>query len=176
MLWTKIFPNVINAAADGKGIVSMTSDFVEAFKLCLRLSSRRSRLNGLDAAQKAPVDKDGQVVPPELKQTILMTGRATPVINRFGSTLEANGILLQTNGGNVIEGNFIGTDVTGTTVLPNTGVAGVFVSNVPNNTIGGTTAETRNVLSGNGDGCDNSRLVIWISYLDENARLPLLRN
>jgi len=70
MLWTKIFPNVINAAADDKGIVSMTSDFVEAFKLCLRLSGRRSRLNGLDAAPKAPTDKDGNVVPPELKQTI----------------------------------------------------------------------------------------------------------
>jgi len=70
MLWTKIFPNVINATVDGNGIVSMTSDFVEAFRLCLRLSSRRSRLNGLDAAPKAPTDKDGNVVPPELKQTI----------------------------------------------------------------------------------------------------------
>jgi len=70
MLWTKIFPNVINAVADDKGIVEMSPDFVEAFKLCLRLSGRRSRLNGLDAAPKTPTDKDGNVVPPELKQTI----------------------------------------------------------------------------------------------------------
>jgi len=70
MLWMKIFPNVINAVADKKGIVSMTSDFVDAFKLCIRLSYRRSRLNGLDAAPKAPLDPDGNAVPPELKQTI----------------------------------------------------------------------------------------------------------
>jgi len=70
MLWMKIFPNVVNAMADSKGIVSMSDDFVHAFKLCLSLSSRRLRLNGLDAAQKAPLDPDGNVVPPELKQTI----------------------------------------------------------------------------------------------------------
>lgn len=67
----------------------------------------------------------------EVDGLVITAGNSTVrglVINRF---LEANGIFLQTNGGNVIEGNFIGTDVTGTTVLPNTGVAGVFVDNVP---------------------------------------------
>jgi YVTN family beta-propeller protein len=64
------------------------------------------------------------------------------VINRFGGA----GILLAANN-NVIEGNFIGTDVTGTIARPNLG-SGVVV-NQPNNVIGSTAAGGRNVISGN---------------------------
>src|SRR5205823_4265176 len=78
--------------------------------------------------------------------------------------------------GNRVQGNFIGTDATGTLDLGNVragvlvtssvvGLAsrttisgnliaanevGVFIDNSPDNTIGGTTAEERNVISGNG--------------------------
>lgn len=87
MLWMKIFPNVINATVDKKGIVSMTSDFVDAFKLCIRLSYRRSRLNGLDAAPKVPVDPDGNAVPPELKQVInvltILNQKAPDAFDKF---------------------------------------------------------------------------------------------
>ena len=56
--------------------------------------------------------------------------------------------------GNVVEGNFLGTNVTGTASLGN-GVgqpgagAGVEINEASNNTIGGTTAAARNLLSGN---------------------------
>ena len=60
------------------------------------------------------------------------------------------GILLETHGGNVIEGNFIGTDVSGTLDLGNEG-AGVLINGTPNNTIGGTTPGARNIISGNGE-------------------------
>lgn len=75
------------------------------------------------------------------------------VINRFDKAISfplfrPAGIRLTTNGGNVIEGNWIGTDVTGTTKLLNTD--GVFVDNVPGNRIGGSTPEAMNVISGNG--------------------------
>jgi CSLREA domain-containing protein len=66
------------------------------------------------------------------------------VINRFGG----NGIVLQTSGGNVIEGNSIGTDVAGDADLGN-GQNGILVT-TSGNTIGGTTAGAPNVLSGNG--------------------------
>ena len=66
------------------------------------------------------------------------------VINRFS----VSGIRLITNGGNVIEGNFIGTDVSGTTDLGN-GEHGVGIVNSPSNSIGGATGEARNVISGN---------------------------
>ncbi|HEY6045685.1 MAG TPA: hypothetical protein VIU65_03725, partial [Pyrinomonadaceae bacterium] len=60
------------------------------------------------------------------------------VINQFG-----NGIFLEKDGGNVIEGNFIGTDVTGTQNLGNS-VAGVQIACLSaNNRIGGTSAGAR---------------------------------
>jgi parallel beta-helix repeat protein len=65
------------------------------------------------------------------------------VINRF----TAQGIYLQTTGGNSIQGNFIGTNVAGTAKSQN-GFSGVYMDS-PNNTIGGTTAAARNLSSGN---------------------------
>ncbi|NIM48127.1 MAG: CSLREA domain-containing protein, partial [Gemmatimonadales bacterium] len=62
------------------------------------------------------------------------------VINRFGGA----GIRLGSSG-NVVEGNFLGTDVAGAIALGN-GV-GVEVAG-PNNTIGGSTPSARNVISG----------------------------
>ena len=50
---------------------------------------------------------------------------------------------------NVVQGNFIGTDVSGTAKLGNN-EAGVEIIDVPNNTIGGTTPAARNIISGNG--------------------------
>jgi parallel beta-helix repeat protein len=49
--------------------------------------------------------------------------------------------------GNRVQGNLIGTDATGTVALGNS--IGVFVSGGNNNTIGGTIAGARNVISGN---------------------------
>ncbi len=66
------------------------------------------------------------------------------VVNRF----TASGITLHTNGGNVIEGNHIGTNVQGGGNEPND-YHGVHIANVPNNTIGGTTCASRNVISAN---------------------------
>ena len=66
------------------------------------------------------------------------------VINRFGSS----GIFVAGNGGgNVIEGNYIGTDMTGTIARPNA-LNGVVVLG-SGNRVGGTTPVARNVISGN---------------------------
>jgi len=54
-----------------------------------------------------------------------------------------------TTSGNLIEGNYIGTDITGTNAVPNT-LAGVYLPfGTPGNIIGGTVAGARNVISGN---------------------------
>ncbi len=55
------------------------------------------------------------------------------------------------SGGTVVEGNFIGTDVTGTLALGNSD-RGVFVSGGSGATVGGSTADARNVISGNNRG------------------------
>ena len=65
------------------------------------------------------------------------------VINLFAG----NGIRLETNGSNVIEGNFIGTNVAGTVAAGNLD-RGVFIQS-GSNTIGGTTPAARNLISGN---------------------------
>ena len=51
--------------------------------------------------------------------------------------------------GNVVAGNYIGTDVTGHAALGN-GIDGVLIdAGASDNTIGGTTAAARNIISGN---------------------------
>ncbi len=66
------------------------------------------------------------------------------VINQF----DGSGIEINNSDNNTIVGNFIGTDVTGTADLGNAG-AGVYLLGALNNTIGGTTAADRNLISGN---------------------------
>ena len=65
-----------------------------------------------------------------------------------------NGILLRGSNvvNNTIQGNFIGTDITGTNALPNT-IAGVTIdTGSSSNLIGGTVPGARNVISGNTNG------------------------
>ena len=65
------------------------------------------------------------------------------VINRFGGS----GIELSTNGGNVIEGNYIGTNLSGVSALAND--VGVAIMSISNNVIGVSATSQRNVISGN---------------------------
>jgi hypothetical protein len=58
-----------------------------------------------------------------------------------------DGVVLLTNGGNVVEGNIVGLNSTGTAARGNS--FGVYVINSSNNLIGGTTPEARNIISGN---------------------------
>jgi CSLREA domain-containing protein len=65
-------------------------------------------------------------------------------INRFGEGIDIQG----DTAGNRIEGNFIGTDPTGTIDTGNTDGVNVF-DGPSENVIGGTTSAARNVISGN---------------------------
>lgn len=70
------------------------------------------------------------------------------------NVISANGVhgvvLDEEGGGNLVQGNFIGTDVTGNVALGNSEV-GVVIQNAGTNTIGGSEASAANVISGNGD-------------------------
>ncbi|MCC3500520.1 MAG: S8 family serine peptidase, partial [Microcoleus sp. PH2017_15_JOR_U_A] len=90
------------------------------------------------------IELDGSNVP--VDGLYITAGNSTVrglTINRFG----VDAIRLRDNGGNIIEGNFIGTDVTGTQDLGN-GYSGISVWS-SNNIIGGQTVKARNVISGN---------------------------
>ncbi|TAF51701.1 MAG: DUF4347 domain-containing protein [Oscillatoriales cyanobacterium] len=81
---------------------------------------------------------------------ILITGSGSTIrglaINRF----RGSGIFIVGNAatGNFVLGNSIGTDPNGTADLGNA-ASGVVVDNAPGNTIGGTAAADRNIISGN---------------------------
>jgi parallel beta-helix repeat protein len=79
-------------------------------------------------------------------------------------------ILLDTKGGNVIQGNFIGTGPTGTVALGN--VFGLFLdATSSNNLIGGTAPGARNLIAGNQDGVytDGTATRIEGNYIGTNA-------
>ena len=63
-----------------------------------------------------------------------------------------DGILLETNGGNTVTGNYIGTDATGTAPNKGNGHRGVFVNQPDNNVIGGSQPGEGNVISGSETG------------------------
>src|SRR5439155_1210568 len=72
--------------------------------------------------------------------------------------------LTNTASGNLLQGNLIGTDQTGTLALPNTG-AGIELDGASNNTIGGTVAGAGNLISANGgDGIQFGALVRAMPY------------
>ena len=63
----------------------------------------------------------------------------------------SNGVVISDSGtsGNVVEGDYIGTNVTGKVAIPNGGNGVQVQSGATDNTIGGTTAAARDVISGN---------------------------
>jgi hypothetical protein len=72
--------------------------------------------------------------------------------------------------GNTVEGNYIGTDASGTSAIGND--VGVRLQGGPYNTVGGTTTGERNVISGNGDGvviAGSSNVVVKGNYVGTNA-------
>ena len=59
-----------------------------------------------------------------------------------------SGVGLAAGSGNVVQGNYIGVDASGANALGNT-ANGVYIDGATRNTIGGSTAAARNVISGN---------------------------
>ena len=69
------------------------------------------------------------------------------VINTFNTGIDAR---LSAGGTVTLEGNYIGTDVTGTTAPIQNGSTGITTGGTGSIVIGGTTPATRNLISGNG--------------------------
>ena len=75
------------------------------------------------------------------------------IANNVVSGNASYGIFISDQGtsSNVIQGNFIGTSLQGTTALPNAYMGIGIWSDATDNLIGGTTAAARNIISGNGN-------------------------
>ena len=79
-------------------------------------------------------------------------GGTTPDARNLISGNVGAGINIPGGTGNTVQGNLIGTDVTGTVALGNSGV-GVDI-NASNNLVGGANTDARNVISANNRGVD----------------------
>jgi titin len=87
-----------------------------------------------------------------------------------------DGVIIQQMGasGNVVDGNLIGTDVTGSLAVGD-GRTGVDIDSSPNNTVGGTAAAARNIISGNRSegvfisGVASTGNVVSNNYIGTNA-------
>jgi CSLREA domain-containing protein len=77
-----------------------------------------------------------------------VVGGATPAARNVVSGNSNAGIFVNGSSFNRIQGNYVGTDKSGTKDLGN-GFEGVLIENSSDTTIGGTTAAARNVISGN---------------------------
>ena len=69
--------------------------------------------------------------------------------NKTPEQISGNAIPIQNGGGNTIEGNYIGTDVSGNTAAVNVSQV-VFIVGSNGNKAGGTTTAARNIIFGNG--------------------------
>src|SRR5262249_46451595 len=89
------------------------------------------------------------------------------------SGFTGRGIAISGGSGNVIAGNYIGTNATGCSALGND-VGVLLQGGATGNTIGGTTAAARNVISGNNEGVyinsgGNSGNVIQGNFIGTDA-------
>jgi CSLREA domain-containing protein len=97
-----------------------------------------------------PNDQDGISISTNSPGTLV--GGSFPGAGNLISGNNDHGILIASGAtGNTVQGNFIGIDATGTLDLENGG-QGVEIDNSLTNTIGGTTAAARNVISANSTG------------------------
>jgi hypothetical protein len=87
----------------------------------------------------------------EISQHDNVVGGTTPAARNIISASGYDGVVfyLSTGYNNVCQGNYIGTDYTGTKDLGNKGVGVCATNGACNNTIGGSTSASRNVIAGN---------------------------
>ena len=108
-------------------------------------------LIGIDASGTTSLGngQDGVLVSGQASTN--MIGYATSGDNNVISGNHTWGVYITDAGtnGNTVANNFIGTNVTGTYPVPNTDNGVDIVFGAQNNTVGGTTAAARNVISGN---------------------------
>ena len=94
----------------------------------------------------------------------LTTAPGTPPGNLISGNNGNSGVTLGQDGsGNVIQGNIIGADITGTQPLGN--FPGGLTINGHDNTVGGTTANARNIIAFNGGGtptCNALNAGVWV--------------
>ena len=144
--------NTIGGTAAGAGNVLSGNEGANAYGIQINSSNGttvQGNIIGLNAAGTAKLQN--------VAGGILINGGTA---NTIGGTAAGARNVISGNGGTglimlsdttQVKGNYFGTDVSGSAALGN-GSSGILINGGDNNTIGGTTAADRNVVSGNGNG------------------------
>jgi hypothetical protein len=86
----------------------------------------------------------------DVSQGVTTIGGTVPGAANIISGNNNNGILFGASSGNLVQGNFLGTDVNGIADLGNSQSGAQVTGGSANNTFGGTIPGARNIISGNG--------------------------
>ena len=101
-------------------------------------TGNRVELDGSEEGEGLSIDAGSSVV-----RGLVINGGLREGLGLHG----VHALYLDENGGNIIEGNYLGTDISGQLARPSFG--GLGIEDSSNNTIGGTVAAARNLISGN---------------------------
>lgn len=151
----------LNGAAAGltPGLRIVAGDSTIRGLIINRFAGDGIRLEGLGgntiAGNYLGTDASGKAARGNRGEGVLVLGAGANLIGGDHATnrnvISGNGdagVYLLNTAGNAIQGNYIGTDVTGTLAVGNTN-NGVILYNSPDNDVGGTSADARNLISGN---------------------------
>jgi hypothetical protein len=135
----------------------------------------RDATNNVIAGCWMGLDHTGASAAPNALQGIQISSGASRNIIGPGNVLSGNGQyglwISDTNtAGNVILGNYIGTDATGSTAVPNNFSGVILTGDTRSNVVGSATAGMGNVLSG------NAQYGIWISGSNTTDNVVLGNN
>ena len=141
--------NLIGGVAPGAGnvIVKTTSSGIDLNSGSIGNVIQGNYI-GVDATGTRGLGNSGRGI------AINYGGISNSILNNLISSNRTDAIYISgnytppTGGGNIIQGNYMGTDVTGLHAIPN-GIAGIFISGSYQDLVGGTNASARNLISGN---------------------------
>ncbi len=144
--------NVIAGNQDGIDIDGVTGNVVTG------------NFVGTDATGAAPMGNHGHGVLIKGTATNTRVGGTAPGEGNVIAANDIDGIRIEGDGSNTIEGNLVGVDVSGTGDLGNTS-NGIYIVGSPDNIIGGTSASARNIVSGN----DNNGILLASTAATNNS-------
>ncbi len=132
---------------DVAGVTNATTGMCQATQTASNIISG-DRI-GTNAAGTAAVANFQYGVLLEQCSTATQVGGTSKSARNLISGNDGTGVAIEGSNGNLVEANYIGTDVAGMAPIAN--AWGIQLYQADNNTIGGTTAGRRNVISGNGE-------------------------
>jgi len=159
--------------AAARNVISANSDGINITAVGASNNIVQGNFIGLDVTGTVALGNSADGVSISSAPNTTLGGATAGAANIIsGNSSDGVAISSTTATGNLVQGNRIGTDVTGTLDLGNT-ANGVFISSAPGNTIGGGTAAAGNLISGNNSDGIEITGVASLANVIQNNRIGL---